>query len=162
MNVVNLERAFAKFSEHWSPKIAAEFNGQRLKLAKLKGEFIWHEHTNEDELFLVVRGRLRIRLEQGEVVLREGDLTVIPRGTRHLPIGDALGAHPHAVAGPEIADADAVRGRLELGVLARDAAIVEPQPRRALAADRDRRRQADLVARLERFRGDDAQDEGAD
>jgi mannose-6-phosphate isomerase-like protein (cupin superfamily) len=88
MNVVNLARAFAKFSEHWSPKIAAEFNGQRLKLAKLKGEFIWHEHSNEDELFLVVRGSLRIRLEQGEVVLHEGDLTVIPRGTRHLPIAE--------------------------------------------------------------------------
>ena len=81
---------------------------------------------------------------------------------RDLAIGDALGAHPHAVAGTEIADADAVRGRLELGVLARHAAVVEPQAGGALAADGDRRLEADLVARLERFRGDDAQDEGAD
>ena len=81
---------------------------------------------------------------------------------RDLAIRDALGAHPHAVAGTEIADADAVRGRLELGVLARHAAVVEPQARGALAADGDRRLEADLVARLERFRGDDAQDEGAD
>ena len=81
---------------------------------------------------------------------------------RDLAIRDALGAHPHAVAGTEIADADAVRRRLELGVLARHAAVVEPQARGALAADGDRRLEADLVARLERFRGDDAQDEGAD
>jgi mannose-6-phosphate isomerase-like protein (cupin superfamily) len=88
MTVLNVERELSRFSDHWSPKIVAELNGQCLKLAKLKGTFVWHEHASEDELFLVLKGTLRIMLEDGEIILREGDLTVIPKGVRHLPVAD--------------------------------------------------------------------------
>jgi mannose-6-phosphate isomerase-like protein (cupin superfamily) len=86
MKVVNLSDSLARFSEHWQPKIVGELNGQLVKLAKLHGEFVWHEHAAEDELFLVLRGVLRIRLEDRELVLRAGEFTIIPKGVRHLPI----------------------------------------------------------------------------
>lgn len=73
---------------YWTPRIVGEVNGHFVKLAKLKGEFVLHQHDDEDELFFVLKGRLRIVLESGEIVLNEGELTVIPRGTRHLPIAD--------------------------------------------------------------------------
>jgi mannose-6-phosphate isomerase-like protein (cupin superfamily) len=88
MKVVSLAACFERFHDHWSPKIVGELNGQHVKLVKLKGEFVWHEHANEDELFLVVRGTLRIRLEDRELTLRPGELTIIPKGVRHLPIAD--------------------------------------------------------------------------
>lgn len=88
MSAINLERELSRFSDHWSPKIVAELNGQVLKLAKLKGTFVWHDHANEDELFLVLKGTLRIELEGREMTLREGELAVIPKGVRHLPIAD--------------------------------------------------------------------------
>ena len=86
--VINLAGKFSLFHEHWSPKIVAELNGSYVKLAKLKGEFVWHRHEAEDELFLVVKGRLIIRLRDGDLVLREGELAVIPRGVEHLPVAD--------------------------------------------------------------------------
>lgn len=87
---VNLEAAFASFSERWSPKVIAEVNDAVVKLAKLEGAFDWHHHEAEDELFLVVKGRLTIRLrDQDDIVLNEGECVVIPRGLEHLPVAEA-------------------------------------------------------------------------
>ena len=83
---VNLEQAFASFTDQWSPRLAAELNGQHVRLAKLKGEFVWHAHENEDEMFLVVRGQLILRLRDREISLNAGEFFVVPRGVEHLPI----------------------------------------------------------------------------
>jgi mannose-6-phosphate isomerase-like protein (cupin superfamily) len=83
---VNLDRAFGSFSDHWNPRLAAELNGQHVRLAKLKGEFVWHAHEHEDEMFLVVRGQLTLRLRDREVSLDEGEFFVVPRGVEHLPV----------------------------------------------------------------------------
>ena len=86
---VNLAEKFALFDEHWAPKIVAELNGQLVKLVKLKGEFIWHSHEHEDELFLVVKGHLTIKLrDEEDVVLHEGEFFVVPRGVEHLPVAE--------------------------------------------------------------------------
>jgi len=86
---LNLGEAFAGFDETWSPRIAADVNEMQVKLAKLEGEFVWHRHEAEDELFLVVRGRLRIELrEQADVVLGPGELVVVPRGVEHRPVAE--------------------------------------------------------------------------
>lgn len=85
---VNLAEKFALFSEHWSPKIAGQINDFHLKLVKLKGEFVWHHHENEDELFLVVKGRLLIKLRDKDVWLDEGEFVVIPRGVEHCPVAE--------------------------------------------------------------------------
>ena len=85
---VNLAKKFALFDEYWRPKIAGELNDSYVKLAKLKGEFVWHQHADEDELFLVVRGRLVIKLRDGEIVLMPGEFAVIPRGVEHLPVAE--------------------------------------------------------------------------
>lgn len=86
MDKINLQKKFEKFSEHWSPKIVAELNGQHVKLAKLQGEFIWHQHEDEDELFLVVKGALQIHLRDRVVELSPGELFVVPKGTEHKPV----------------------------------------------------------------------------
>jgi mannose-6-phosphate isomerase-like protein (cupin superfamily) len=83
---VNLAEKFERIHEYWSPKIAAQLNGQYLKLAKLKGEFAWHHHENEDELFLVTKGSLAIQFREGEVVLGEGEFVVVPAGVDHRPV----------------------------------------------------------------------------
>ncbi len=88
MEKINLLEKFGRFHEQWSPKIAAELNDSYVKLARLQGEFVWHHHENEDELFLVVKGRLVIRLREGEVTLEEGELVVIPRGVEHMPVAE--------------------------------------------------------------------------
>ncbi len=88
MDKVNLDQKFALFSDYWSPKIVGELNDSYIKLAKLKGEFVWHRHENEDELFLVVKGRLVIRLRDRDITLEAGEFTVIPRGVEHLPIAE--------------------------------------------------------------------------
>jgi mannose-6-phosphate isomerase-like protein (cupin superfamily) len=88
MNPIKLEKCFAAFSEYWSPRIAGELNGQQVKLAKLKGEFVWHHHENEDELFYVVKGRLRMRFRDREASLGPGEMIIVPRGVEHLPIAD--------------------------------------------------------------------------
>ena len=74
------------FTEHWSPKIIAELNGQQVKVAKLKGEFVWHKHDEEDELFLVLKGKLKIELRDRVIDLNEGEFVVIPRGIEHKPV----------------------------------------------------------------------------
>ncbi|MBA3558394.1 MAG: cupin domain-containing protein [Gemmatimonadaceae bacterium] len=86
MDRVNLSSAFSSFDDQWSPKIIAELNGQHVKIAKLLGEFVWHHHDSEDELFLVHRGRLRMEFRDRTVVLEAGDLLVVPRGVEHRPV----------------------------------------------------------------------------
>ena len=85
---VNLERAFGSFQEAWRPRIAAQLNGQEVKLVKLRGAFEWHHHEGEDELFLVVKGRLRMELRDRTIELEEGEMLVVPRGMEHRPVAD--------------------------------------------------------------------------
>lgn len=85
---INLAEKLGQFSEHWSPKIIAALNGQHVKLAKFRGEFVWHAHEQEDELFLVVRGRFRMEFRERSVELREGEILVVPRGVEHRPVAD--------------------------------------------------------------------------
>ena len=82
----NLSDKFGLFEDHWHPRIVAELNGQQVKVAKLLGEFDWHVHDNEDEMFFVHKGELVIRMEDGEVTIKEGELFVVPRGVRHQPV----------------------------------------------------------------------------
>lgn len=86
---VSLGARLAAITAHWSPEVVAALNGQEVRIARLKGEFVWHRHVAEDELFLVLEGRLRIRFRDGEVVLEQGELCVVPRGMEHKPIADA-------------------------------------------------------------------------
>ena len=89
INKVNLTEAFASFDETWSPRIAGDVNEMHVKLAKLDGEFMWHHHEHEDELFLVTRGRLRIELrDQDDLLLGPGELAVVPRGVEHRPVAE--------------------------------------------------------------------------
>jgi mannose-6-phosphate isomerase-like protein (cupin superfamily) len=88
MDVVNLKDKFALIQEHWKPKIAGEVNDAYVKLVKFKGEFLWHKHDAEDELFLVVKGNLTIKLRDGELRLAEGEFAIIPRGVEHMPVAD--------------------------------------------------------------------------
>ena len=88
MGIVNLAEKFNLFNEHWSPRIVGELNGQHVKLAKFKGEFVWHSHANEDELFLVIKGSLRIEFKDGSVTLNEGEFYIVPKGVEHKPIAD--------------------------------------------------------------------------
>ncbi len=86
--VVNLAAKFAQFSEHWSPKIVGELNGQAVKLAKLLGEFVWHHHEHEDELFLVVRGQLKMEFRDKTVLINPGEFLIVPRGVEHRPVAE--------------------------------------------------------------------------
>lgn len=85
---VDIDERFSTFSEPWSPKIIAELNGQHVRIARLDGEFIWHHHENEDEMFLVLEGRLRLELRDGVVDLGPGQIAVVPRGVEHRPVAD--------------------------------------------------------------------------
>src|SRR5437764_3518850 len=86
MHGVNLAQKFALFDDYWSPKIVGELNDHYVKLVKLKGEFVWHHHDAEDELFLVVKGRLQLKFRDRDVWLSEGEFAIVPRGVDHLPI----------------------------------------------------------------------------
>ncbi len=88
MNPVNVQEKFSQFQECWKPKIIGELNESYVKAVKLKGEFIWHHHDLEDELFLVVRGALRMKFRDREAVVREGEFIIVPRGVDHLPVAD--------------------------------------------------------------------------
>jgi mannose-6-phosphate isomerase-like protein (cupin superfamily) len=83
---VNVAEKLALFDEHWSPKVVAELNGQHVKLVKLLDEFSWHHHDEEDELFFVIEGRLRIEFRDRNVWLEEGEMIVVPRGVEHRPV----------------------------------------------------------------------------
>lgn len=89
MNKINIDNKFKLFDDHWSPKIIGELNGQAVKIAKVQGEFVWHNHENEDELFFVVKGQLKIEIENEETVeLGVGEMVVIPRGVNHKPVAE--------------------------------------------------------------------------
>lgn len=88
MDKINLLEKLSQFDEHWSPRLVAELNGQHVKLAKLKGEFVWHHHEHEDELFYVLKGRLTIQLRDRQVVLEPGECFVVPRGVEHRPMAE--------------------------------------------------------------------------
>jgi mannose-6-phosphate isomerase-like protein (cupin superfamily) len=85
---VNLAEKFTLFQEQWSPRIVGELNDSYIKLAKLKGEFIWHKHENEDEMFLVVKGKLCIKLRDDDLWLEQGEFVIIPKGVEHCPAAE--------------------------------------------------------------------------
>jgi mannose-6-phosphate isomerase-like protein (cupin superfamily) len=85
---VNISEKFSKISEYWKPYIGAELNGQLVKFDKLKGEFVWHHHEHEDEMFLVVKGRFRMELRNRHIWLEEGEFLVVPRGVEHRPVAE--------------------------------------------------------------------------
>jgi mannose-6-phosphate isomerase-like protein (cupin superfamily) len=88
METVNLREKFSLFSDYWNPRIIGEVNECHVKAVKLKGEFVWHHHEHEDELFLVVKGTLRMKFRDHEALVREGEFVIVPRGVEHLPIAD--------------------------------------------------------------------------
>jgi mannose-6-phosphate isomerase-like protein (cupin superfamily) len=88
MEKVNLQQKFAQFNEHWSPKIVGEVNDSYVKLVKFLGEFVWHHHDNEDELFLVAKGTMKMRFRDRDVMVHEGEFIIVPRGVEHMPVAD--------------------------------------------------------------------------
>lgn len=88
MPVVNLAEKFSRFDDHWNPRIVGALNGQHVKVVKLLGPFDWHYHADEDELFLVVRGTLRMELRDGAVTIGAGEFYIVPRGVEHRPVAD--------------------------------------------------------------------------
>src|SRR2546426_12816084 len=100
MQSVNLAEKFRLFDDYYSPKIAGELNDSYVKLVKLKGEFVWHHHEAEDELFLVVKGRLLLRLRDREVWVNEGEFAIVPKGVEHLPIARRSEEHTSELQSP--------------------------------------------------------------
>lgn len=88
MKPINLREKLERFTDHWSPRLIGELNGQHVKLAKVLGEFVWHHHEDEDELFLVLRGRLHLHLRDRVVELAEGEMFIVPRGVEHKPVAE--------------------------------------------------------------------------
>jgi len=88
MHSINLFDKFSTFTDYWSPKILGELNDSYVKAVKIKGEFVWHHHDNEDELFLVTKGLLRMKFRDREVLVREGEFVIVPHGIEHLPVAD--------------------------------------------------------------------------
>ena len=88
MKTVNIAQKFSQFDEHWSPKILGEINESYVKAVRFQGEFVWHHHDNEDEMFLVVEGRMRMKFRDHEEVVSPGEFIIVPRGVEHLPVAD--------------------------------------------------------------------------
>jgi mannose-6-phosphate isomerase-like protein (cupin superfamily) len=88
MEKINVREKLAMFSDHWNPRIVGELNGQHVKLTKFQGEFVWHDHAQEDEFFLVVRGSFRMDFRDHSVTLNEGDFIIVPRGVEHRPVAE--------------------------------------------------------------------------
>lgn len=88
MEKINLLQKFSLFTEQWSPKIIGELNGQHIKLSKFEGPFIWHKHEGEDEAFFVIKGSFTMELRDGNVVLNEGDMLIVPKGVEHRPVAE--------------------------------------------------------------------------
>lgn len=88
MKGIDLAEKLSTFSEHWQPRVVGQFNGHDLMVAKVEGEFVWHQHDETDDFFLVLSGRLRIRLPDGEVSLGPGQMFVVPKGVQHCPVAD--------------------------------------------------------------------------
>ena len=89
MQKVIIEDKFNLFSEYWSPKIVGELNGQHVKVAKLKGEFVWHKHDDEDEMFLVIDGVLKMELRHKTILINKNEFLIVPKGTEHRPVADS-------------------------------------------------------------------------
>ncbi|MFT7351882.1 MAG: mannose-6-phosphate isomerase-like protein (cupin superfamily) [Flavobacterium sp.] len=85
MEIVNISEKLALFSEHWNPKVVGDLNGQQVKLAKFKGEFVWHRHDNEDELFLVIKGSFKMEFRDKIVIVNQNEFLIVPRGVEHRP-----------------------------------------------------------------------------
>ena len=85
---VNISEKLAMFSDHWNPRIVGELNGQQVKLAKLNGEFVWHKHEEENELFLLISGKFTMDLRDGPISMEPGEFLIIPRGVEHRPVAD--------------------------------------------------------------------------
>ncbi|MGB1243615.1 MAG: cupin domain-containing protein [Chitinophagales bacterium] len=88
MQKVNIQDKLALFSDHWNPRIVGELNGQHVKLAKLKGEFVWHKHDEEDEMFYILKGELQMQFRDRTEVLKEGEFLIVPRGVEHRPVAE--------------------------------------------------------------------------
>jgi mannose-6-phosphate isomerase-like protein (cupin superfamily) len=88
METINLQEKFSLFTDYWNPRIIGEVNECHVKAVKLKGEFVWHHHEYEDELFLVIKGTLRMKFRDREAFVREGEFVIVPRGVEHLPVAD--------------------------------------------------------------------------
>jgi mannose-6-phosphate isomerase-like protein (cupin superfamily) len=88
MEKVNLPEKFSFIHDHWNPRIAGELNGQQVKLVKFKGEFVWHKHDHEDELFYVLKGEFNMELRDQTIVLKENEFLIIPRGVEHRPVAE--------------------------------------------------------------------------
>jgi len=88
MQVINIKEKFNKFTDHWNPKIIAELNGQAVKIAKIKGPFVWHKHDNEDELFWVNKGTLKMEFRDPTELVQEGEMLVVPKGVVHRPVAE--------------------------------------------------------------------------
>jgi mannose-6-phosphate isomerase-like protein (cupin superfamily) len=88
METINLQEKFSLFTDYWNPRIIGEVNECHVKAVKLKGEFVWHHHEHEDELFLVVKGALLMKFRDREAFVREGEFIIVPRGVEHLPVAD--------------------------------------------------------------------------
>ncbi len=87
-DVINLQEKLGRFQDHWNPKVIADLNDSHVKLVKVKGEFVWHSHANEDELFLILNGRLKIEFRDRTVELGPGEMVVIPKGVEHRPVAE--------------------------------------------------------------------------
>ena len=85
MNVINIAEKFSAFSDHWNPRIIAELNGQHIKAGKFKGDFTWHSHDNEDEMFMVIKGAFTMHFRDKSVEVKEGEILIVPKGTEHKP-----------------------------------------------------------------------------
>jgi mannose-6-phosphate isomerase-like protein (cupin superfamily) len=85
---INFQENLTKFSEHWSPKIIAQMNDYHFKIVKIQGEFIWHDHPETDEVFVVLKGQLEIQFRNGSVLLKEGEMFVVPKGLEHKPVAE--------------------------------------------------------------------------
>ncbi len=88
MQKVNIQEKLASFSDYWNPRIVGELNGQHVKATKLKGEFIWHHHDLEDEMFLVIKGKLKMEFREKTVEVNPGEFIIVPRGVEHRPVAD--------------------------------------------------------------------------
>lgn len=85
---INFKEKLARFAEHWSPKIIAQMNDYHFKIVKVQGEFVWHDHPETDEVFVVLKGQLEIQLRDGSVILNEGEMFVVPKGVEHKPLAE--------------------------------------------------------------------------
>jgi mannose-6-phosphate isomerase-like protein (cupin superfamily) len=88
MEKVNLTQKFSLFTDHWNPRIVGELNGQHVKLVKLKGEFVWHKHDHEDELFFVIKGSFKMEYREKSIVVNENEFLIVPRGVEHRPVAE--------------------------------------------------------------------------